>query len=98
VDFSAVLNGLYLRDLPTTKQPSTRCGYCSSKSYLAFREVEAEYNPETGSQLEASPRGDIYDRATLFWPLLKNEHSAYPPPGASKVHWPMLFSRGDLDD
>jgi hypothetical protein len=97
-DFSAALTGFICATLPTAEQPSAQCGYRSGESHLDFREVEVEYDPEMGSQLEASPRGDICDWATLFWRLLTNKHSVDPPPGASKVRWPMLFSGDNSDD
>jgi hypothetical protein len=91
-DFSAALTGFISATLPTAEQPSAQAGYRSGEAYLDFREVEVEYDPETGSELEASPRGDICDWATVFWRLVTNRQSVHPPVGPGKVRWPMLFS------
>ncbi|KAL3440460.1 hypothetical protein BJX65DRAFT_290401 [Aspergillus insuetus] len=97
-DLSAALTGFVSATLPSAEYPSAQCGCRSGDNYLDFREVEVEYDPETGNELEASPRADICDWATLFWRLLTNECSVDPPPGPTKVSWPMLFSGDDQDD
>jgi hypothetical protein len=62
-DFSAAVTNFICATVPTAQDPMfLSSGFRSGNSYLDFlRDVEAEYNEETGEQLLVSPRGDICD-------------------------------------
>ncbi|CEN59986.1 hypothetical protein ASPCAL02427 [Aspergillus calidoustus] len=91
-DFSMAVTSFICATVPSDEDPTFLSGGCRANNmYLDFLlDVEAEYDPETGEQLLASPRGDICDWATLFWLLLTNGFAVDQPP-RPRVKWPMLF-------
>jgi hypothetical protein len=93
--FSAAVTNSICAIVPTAQDPMfLSSGFRSGNSYLDFlRDVEAEYNEETGEQLLVSPRGDICDKAMLFWLLITNGF-LMDPPQQPRMIWPMLLGEG----